>query len=107
MGPSDLGGLSYFIRLALFGADTGNVRFSNRPFGVKRFQAVHLFCVDVAHGLVLLSGIGTKALPSWDSRTKWNNLNRGLAIGRSKRTCELTSSVVPRGTPFHRWVELE
>jgi hypothetical protein len=27
--------------------------------------------------------------------------------GRSKRTHELTSSIVPRGTPFHRWVELE
>ena len=26
---------------------------------------------------------------------------------RSKRTCELTSSIVPRGTSFHRWVELE
>src|SRR3974390_784555 len=25
---------------------------------------------------------------------------------RSKRTCELTSSIVPRGTSFHRWVEL-
>ena len=23
--------------------------------------------------------------------------------GRSKRTCELTSSIVPRGTSFHRW----
>ena len=27
--------------------------------------------------------------------------------GRSKQTCELTSSVVPRGTSFHRLVELE
>jgi class 3 adenylate cyclase len=27
--------------------------------------------------------------------------------GRSKRTCELTSSVVPRGTSFHRSVDLE
>src|SRR5947207_2531505 len=27
--------------------------------------------------------------------------------GRSKQTCELTSSIVPRGTSFHRWVELE
>ena len=26
---------------------------------------------------------------------------------RSKRTSELTSSIVPRGTSFHRWVELE
>src|SRR6476619_2429741 len=27
--------------------------------------------------------------------------------GRSKQTCELTSSIVPRGTSFHRLVELE
>ena len=44
------------------------VRFSNRPFGVKHFQAIHHCSVDVAHGLVLLFGIGTKALPSWDRR---------------------------------------
>jgi hypothetical protein len=25
---------------------------------------------------------------------------------RSKRTCELTSSIVPRGTSFHCWVDL-
>ena len=27
--------------------------------------------------------------------------------GRSKRTCELTSSIVPRGTSFHRLVDLD
>jgi hypothetical protein len=31
-----------------------NVRFCNRPFGVKRFQTIHRDGVDVAHGLVLL-----------------------------------------------------
>ena len=30
-----------------------------------------------------------------------------LTNGRSKRTNELTSSIVPRGTSFHRSVELE
>ena len=39
-----------------------DVRFSNRPFGVKHFQTVHRCSVDVTHGLVLLFGIGTKAL---------------------------------------------
>jgi hypothetical protein len=39
-----------------------DVRFSNRPFGVKRFQTIHQRNVDVAHGLVLLFGIGTNAL---------------------------------------------
>jgi len=28
-------------------------------------------------------------------------------VGRSKPTCELTSSIVPRGTPFHHGVDLE
>jgi hypothetical protein len=86
-----------------------DVRFSNRPFRVKRFQAFHQDSVDVARGLVLLFGIGTKALPSWDSKTRRNNLCHGLAVGvtaGSKRTCELTSSIVPRGTSFHRSVEL-
>ena len=36
-----------------------DVRFSNRPVRVKRFQTVHDCGVDVARGLVLLSGIGT------------------------------------------------
>jgi hypothetical protein len=86
------------------------VRFSNRPFGVKRFQTIHRYGVDVARGLVLLFGIGTKALPSWDSKARWNNLSVGLTVrvtAGSKRTCELTSSIVPRGTAFHRSVELE
>jgi len=57
-----------------------NVRFSNRPVWVKRFQATHHYNVDVAHGLVLLFGIGTRALPSWDSKTRRNNLSVGLAV---------------------------
>ena len=82
-------------------------RFSNRPVGVKRFQTIHRHGVWVTRGRVLLYGIGTKALPSWDPRTRWNYLSGGLAGGRSKRPSGLTSSIVPRGTPFHRWVELE
>ena len=88
----------------------GHVRFSNRPFRVKHFQTIRRCSVDVAHGLALLFGIGAKALPLWDSRMRWSNLCSGLAVrrnGRSKRTCELTSSIVPRGTSFHRSVELE
>ena len=37
------------------------ITFSNRPFRVKRFQTDHHHSsVDVAHGLVLLFGIGTR-----------------------------------------------
>jgi hypothetical protein len=57
-----------------------HVRFSNRPFGVKRFQTIHQCSVDAARGLVLLFGIGAKALPSWDSKTRWNNLWGGFAV---------------------------
>ena len=70
------------------------VRFSNRPFGVKRFQAIHHCSVDVAHGLVLLFGIGMGGLAV-------------LGTADLKRTNELTSSIVPRGTSFHRVVELQ
>ena len=57
-----------------------NVRFSNRPFGVKHFQTIHRTGVDVARGLALLFGIGTRALPVWGSKTRWNNLFGGLAF---------------------------
>jgi hypothetical protein len=56
-----------------------HVRFSNRPVWVKRFQTIHEYSVDVARGLALLFGIGTRALPLWDSRTRRNNLSDGLA----------------------------
>ena len=42
-----------------------NVRFSNRPVLVKRFQTIHQCRVDVACGLALLFGIGTRTLV-WD-----------------------------------------
>jgi hypothetical protein len=35
---------------------------------MKRFQTIHHDSVDVAHGLVLLYGIGTKALLGIDRR---------------------------------------
>ena len=59
---------------------SSDVRFSNRPVGVKRIQTIHHDSVDVSRGLVLLFGIGTKALPSWGSRTRRNNLLRGLTV---------------------------
>lgn len=44
--------------------------FPNRPFRVKHFQTIHHCSVDVARGLALLFGIGTKAPPSWDSKNE-------------------------------------
>src|SRR3974390_2619934 len=50
-----------------------------RP-GSSALRLIHYCSVDVARGLALLFGIGTKALPSWDSKTRWNNLWGGLAV---------------------------
>src|SRR5271168_3091753 len=86
------GGYGIAFRPGHFGSDVScwhiatflecphNGRFSNRPFWVKHFQTIYHCSVDVARGLVLLFGIGTKALPSWDSKTRWNNLWVGLAV---------------------------
>jgi hypothetical protein len=72
------------------------IAFSNRPFEVKRFQTIHLCNVDAAHGLVLLFGIGTKALPSWDSRTGWNNLLGGLAVNRRQDQADMRTHLIHR-----------
>src|SRR5450631_1527527 len=78
-----------------------DVRFSNRPFGVKHFQTIHHCSVDVTHGLALLFGIGTKALPSWDSRTRWNNLMGGLAVSVTAGPSGLTNSPHPSSREGH------
>jgi hypothetical protein len=82
-------------------------RFSNRPFGVKRFQTIHREGVDVARGLVLLFGIGTKALPSWDSKARWNNLLGGLAVRLKAGPSDQANSPHPSSREGHhsttRW----
>src|SRR6267142_5384133 len=91
------------------GAPDHEVSFSNRPFEVKRFQTIHHRSVDVARGLVLLSGIGTRALPSWDSKTRWNNLCGGLIVRLTIGPSGHANSPHPssrEGHLFHRSVEL-
>ena len=73
-----------------------NVRFSNRPFGVKHFQTIHHCNVDVAHGLVLLFGIGTMALPAWDSKTRRNNLLGGLAVEERQVQADIRTHLIHR-----------
>jgi hypothetical protein len=55
-----------------------DVRFSNRPFWVKHFQTIHHHSVDVAHGLVLLFGIGTKAVCT-------ENLNPDIVVMKAAK----------------------
>jgi hypothetical protein len=84
-----------------------DVRFSNRPFGVKHFQTIHQCGVDVARGLVLLFGIGTWALRSWDPRMRRNNLYRDLAVSVTAGPSRHTNSPHPSSREGHlsttRW----
>ncbi len=84
-----------------------NVCVSNRPFGVKRFQTIHWYGVDVGRGLALLFGIGTKALPSWGSKTRRNNLSVGLAVRRTAGPSGHANSPHPSSREGHhstaRW----
>ena len=88
-------------------ADPNPIRFSNRPFRVKHFQTIHQCDVDVARGLVLLFGIGTGAFPSWDSRTRRNNLLVGLAVEETAGPSGHTNSPHPSSRKGHlstaRW----
>src|ERR1700730_6686407 len=84
-----------------------DVCFSNRPFGVKHFQTIHHSNVDVARGLLLLFGIGTKALPSWGSKTRRNNLLDDLAVSVTAGPSGHTNSPHPSSREGHlstaRW----
>ena len=61
---------------ALTAADNSNP-LSNPIF--KRFQPSTTTAVSI-HSRSASLRIGTKALPSWDSGTRWNNLFRGLTV---------------------------
>jgi hypothetical protein len=58
---------------------------------------------------VLLFGIGTKALPLWDSKTRRNNLSGGLAVLQTVDPSGHANSPHPssREGHLHRSVELE
>jgi hypothetical protein len=73
-------------------------------------QAIRHSSVDVAHGLALLFGLGTKALPSWDSKTKWNNLSGGLAVTKTAGPSGQTISPHPSSREGHHstggWISI-
>ena len=76
-------------------------RFSNRPVGVKHFQTIRHCSVDVARELVLLFGIGAWTLPSWDSKTRRNNLSGGLTIKVTVGPSDQTNSPHPSSREGH------
>ena len=87
-----------------------HVRFSNRPVGVKRFQAIHHLGGrrrSRARASLRNRHQGPSVMGSEDEAERSLGRPCRQGDGGSKRTCELTSSIVPRGTSFHRLVELE
>src|SRR5437879_3944719 len=92
------------------GADASATAHRMSASLIGRFgsSAFHQYSVDVTHGLVLLFGLGARGASSLGFENEAEqSLGRLSSDGRSERTYELTSSIVPRGTSFHRAVELE
>jgi len=86
-----------------------NVCFSNRPFGVKHFQTIHhcgVECRARARASLRNRHQGPSIMGFEDEAAQSLPRPFHQTNGRSKRTYELTSSIVPRGTSFHRWVDL-
>jgi hypothetical protein len=75
-----------------------NVRLSNRPIGVKRFQTIHWSVSMSLAGHVLLFGIGATALPMGFEDEVERSFGRPASDERQAQA---------RGTSFHRPVELE
>ena len=65
------------------------------------FQTIHHCSIDVARGLVLLFGIGARALPLWDSRTGRNDLLGGLTVRLMAGPSGQTNSPHPSSREGH------
>src|ERR1700681_2849044 len=87
-----------------------DVCFSNRPFEVKHFQTIHhCSCRCRLRGRASLRNRhqGPSIMGFEDGAEQSLGRPCRLTDSRSKRTYELTSSIVPQGTSFHRFVELQ
>src|SRR5271169_5003480 len=69
--------------------------------GSSAFQTIHHDSVDVSRGLALLFGLGTGALPSWDSKARWNYLWVGLAVRLTAGPSGHTNSPHPSSREGH------
>ena len=67
------------------------------PWGTScHRETIHGYGVDVARGLVLLFGIGTRALPSWGSRTRRNDLLGGLTVDWRQVQADIRTHLIHR-----------
>jgi len=89
-------------------ASLQHVCFSNRPFGVKRFQTIHHHVSMSLAGSCFSSESAPAPFHHGIRRRGGTIFGRPCrqSNGRTKQTCELTSSIVPRGTSFHCSVDL-
>ena len=77
------------------------VRFSNRPSGSSTFRP------STAPGSMSLAGSrfssdsAPRALPSWDSKTRWNNLSSDLAVNVTAGSSGPTNSPHPSSREGH------
>ena len=84
--------------------------FSNRPSGSSTFQAIHQLqcrCRSRARASLRTRHQGSSIMGFEDEVEQSFGRPCRQCNGRLKQTYELTSSIVPRGTSFHRWVELD
>ena len=77
-----------------------DVRFYNRPSGVKHFQTVHHCNVDVTHRARASLRNRRQAVASW-GRMRWNNLYRGLAVRRTSGPSGHANSPHPSSREGH------
>ena len=87
-----------------------HVGFSNRPFRVKRFSdypPLQCRCRSRARASLRNRHQGPSIMGFEDEVEQSFGRPCRQCDGRSKRPNDLTSSIVPRGTSFHRWVELD
>src|SRR5712672_1763130 len=84
--------------------------FSNRPSGVKRFQTIHhhsVQCRSRARASLRNRHQGPSIMGFEDGVEQSLPRPCHQTSDGSKRTYELTSSIVPQGTYFHGLVEFE
>jgi hypothetical protein len=89
------------LRLRLSASLIGRSGSSTFKPSTTTFQTIHHCSVDVARGLVLLFGIGARALPLWDSRTRRNNLLGGLTVRLMAGPSGQTNSPHPSSREGH------
>src|SRR5262245_5163627 len=84
-----------------------DVRFSNRPVGVKHFQAIHTAASMSLAGSRFSTDSAQRPFHHGIRGRGGTIFQAALSLNERQVQADLTSSIVPRGTSFHCWVDLE